>query len=287
MIQEIVLFGKTIDRFSLYPMINNIGHIFMFLWLIINIKEYNSFSVLPNLASAKIKNQCSGRVASWAIAFVELLLMFAVMLVSAKPIANGISVVFLGAESDNYFYNIFALPLILMLIAIIFQFSPLRFTDFVAPANALVLIFYKIACYCFGCCFGVETEKFGMYNACTERVEFPVQLVEIICAVIMFIVLLVVRHKKNHKPGILFPLFMLMYCGSRFISEFWRDDYPTVLGQLKGYHIQCIVGFVEGLILLFVVLKFGERITEFYAGKRQRVLERKSAEKTEEKASEE
>ena len=114
--------------------------------------------------------------------------------------------------------------------------------------------------------------------------EFPIQLVELACAVIMFVIILVLKRKKDRTPGLLYPLFISMYCGSRFISEFWRADYPAVLGPLKGYHIQCLVGLIEGLVFILVVLKKGRKITEFFESKNQRFIDRCAAKYEERKA---
>ena len=140
---------------------------------------------------------------------------------------------------------------------------------------AVALIFYKIACFCWGCCYGVEWEH-GMWNQNNGRAEFPVQLVEIACAVIMLVILLLLLHKKGRKTGILYPLFMMMYCGSRFVSEFWRDDYPFTWfgGRMTGYHIQCIVGFVLGAVFMFLTVKWGDRFTAYIDAKNQALLDK-------------
>jgi prolipoprotein diacylglyceryltransferase len=185
-----------------------------------------------------------------------------------------LSIVFLHDLSANFFLNIFALPLEILIIGAILKISPLKLSDLVAPGMSFALICYKIACFCDGCCYGVATEKYGLMNQWTNRKDFPIQLVECGCAIIMFVILVILFRKKERKDGTLYPIFMLMYCASRFVSEFWRDDYPNVLGLLKSYHIQCIIGFVEGAILLFVALKWGEKISDYYATKKQELLER-------------
>ena len=284
MFQEIVLFGKTLNSYGFF---NSIAEIGIVLWYLFHLKEYKSISTFPKFFEKKIGKNRDNFFLRWIFVLIEVVIIYAGLFSISKPIANLISTVFLGAPSDNYFYTIFAFPLIIIILSFIFIIYPLQFLDLAVAPMVFALIFYKIACFGCGCCFGVETEKFGMYNANTQRVDFPIQLVEIICAVIMFVIIMLLRHKKNRKPGILFPLFMLMYCASRFVSEFWRDDYPDVIGRLKGYHIQCIIGFVEGAILLFVILKWGDRITEFFTARKKKILERKSAETSEENASEE
>ena len=113
-----------------------------------------------------------------------------------------------------------------------------------------------------------------MMNVKTGRMEFPVQLVEAACAVVMQVILMVLFKKGKQKKGVLYPLFMLMYSGSRFISEFWRDDYQPVWGRLNGYHLQLLLGFVLGAVALIVVLIWGERITAYFEAKNKAFLEK-------------
>ena len=271
MFQDIVLFGKEID---LYDPITRLGQLCIILWIAFNLKEYKAISTFSNIPEAKRGAEKSNFFFKWLIPFFGIFFVFLFLFALNAPITPMISKLFLGDKSDNFFYNILILPIGLFLAGTLLKMSPLKFMDYIAPAISLALIFFKLACACCGCCYGVPSEKFGIMNHYNERMEFPVQLVELGCAVIMFVIILLVRRKKDKTPGILYPMFMLMYCGSRFVSEFWRGDYPEVWGPLKGYHIQCIIGFVEGLIFLFVALKWGRRITERFQTKRQTILER-------------
>jgi len=279
MLQHITLFGHAIN---LYYTFNNIGNVCLFLWIVFHLKEYKQFSTYPRLAEAKLGKKKKGSFIGLLFSFIEAAIIFALVFIPSYQFAHMISSVFLGTKADNYFVNIYFLPIEVILYAILLRVSPFRLTDFTAPGVILALICFKTACFFQGCCYGVESESFGLLNHNTGKTEFPVQLVELACAVIMLIIILVLRRKKERKAGILYPLFMLMYCGSRFVSEFWRADFPAVWGPLKGYHIQCIVGFIEGLILMFIVLKWGEKITNTLEAKNQNFRERclaKSAEK--------
>ncbi len=80
--------------------------------------------------------------------------------------------------------------------------------------------------------------------------------------------------KRKKTAGVIYPLFMLLYCGSRFCSEFLRDDYPPVLGRLNGYHIQLIIGFILGVIYMIVVMKYSARITEYFETKNRAFLDK-------------
>ena len=266
MVQDIVLFGKNIDLGNVF---NIVGQFCIVFWMIFHLKEYKEMSTLSQIPGMRIKNPKKKNFVDWGLALVEIMFIFGVIFALSTPFNNMISMAFLNDTSANYFHNIFVLPLGLIAAAIIFKLSPMRFTDYIAPAMSLALILYKIACFCDGCCYGVPTEKFGLINRWSGRKDFPIQLVEAACAIVMFIILLIVRRKKGRKPGTLYPFFMMMYCASRFVSEFWRDDYPDVLGPLKSYHFQCIIGFVEGALLMLFALKFSDKLEAYIKAKAQ------------------
>lgn len=269
MLQSVTLFGATLAP---YDLLNTLGDLGMFVWVILTLKKYKSFSTLPHIAEKRFSGIRSSLVRRYLFALIEAAFIFLTLLGAAKVVTPLISQLFLGDSSANYFYNIFVLPVGVFLLGALLKVSPLKLVDYTAPMNAMVLIFYKLACSCQGCCYGVESAH-GLFNAENGRYEVPVQLIETGCAVVMFIILLVLSRKGLKKPGLLYPLFMLMYCGSRFVSEFWRGDYEPICGPLKSYHIQCIIGFAEGLVFLFVVLKWGERITAFFENKNAAFLE--------------
>ena len=269
MLPSISLFGKTIE---LYDPITSLGQLSIFLWIIFNLKEYKAISTLSNIPEAKAGEKKNNFFLKWILPLLGITFIFLTLFALNGPICPKISYLFLKDESDNFFYNIFVLPVGLILAGILVKLSPLKFSDYIAPAISLALIFFKIACIFCGCCYGVPSQTFGIMNHANERKEVPIQLIEALCALVIFIIILLIRRKKDRTPGLLYPLFMLMYCGSRFVSEFWRGDYPDVLGPLKGYHIQCIIGFVEGLILLVIALKWGNRISDYYKLKRETIL---------------
>ena len=167
---------------------------------------------------------------------------------------------------DNYFGLVLFIPFILMLIFYIIEIQPLKQLDMVVPAFPIALFFVKIGCFCAGCCNGFEWEK-GLYNAVDDRYEFPVQLVEATLALIIFIFLLWFR--KRAKEGTMFPIYLILYSGTRFFSEFLRHE-EEVLWIFKTYHLLCIGGVFLGIIELILVQKYKERINAFYENKSEK-----------------
>ncbi len=165
----------------------------------------------------------------------------------------------------NYFATVFFYPLILMIFFYVVKISPLKQMDMITPSYPIALFFVKIACFCAGCCNGFEWEK-GLYNAEEGRYEFPVQLVEAALALIIFIFLLWFR--KRAKEGTMFPIYLILYSGTRFFSEFLRHE-EEVLWIFKTYHLLCIAGVILGIAEFFIAVKFKDRINEFYKPKKK------------------
>ncbi len=160
----------------------------------------------------------------------------------------------------NYFGLLYFAPLVLYIFFLLLFINPLTQSDLITPAYPLALFFAKLGCFCSGCCNGIEISS-GMFNHDTNRIEFPVQLVETALALLIFIFLLYYRRKST--KGTLFPIYMILYSSTRFFSEFLRSDPATMFG-LKHYQIFCIIGVILGILELFVIKKFSDHILNFY-----------------------
>ncbi len=274
MLQNITLFGITIN---LYDLFNSLGYISCVVFVFFTLKEFEEACVLPSIAYASIERKKGKPVSNLkrkGIAFLLFMLFFIPTFIAVNLAVAPISTLFLGNNDANFTPNILVGPFVVFLLAILLKSSPMKTLDISVIVIAAPLFFFKIACFCWGCCNGVACEH-GMMNVKTGRVEFPVQLVEAACAIVMQVILMVLFKKGKQKKGVLYPLFMLMYSGSRFISEFWRDDYQPVWGRLNGYHLQLILGFVLGAAALFIVLVWGERMTAYFEAKNEAFLEKR------------
>lgn len=188
---------------------------------------------------------------------IEILIVFTAqyILPPGKDFGNMIG------TGTNFFAGVFLFPLFLAIICIILKINILKQSDIAAPAYALGLFIAKIGCFCCGCCHGIEC-SFGMYNYETNTVEFPVQLVESGVALAIFIFLMF--YKKNAKEGTVYPVFVILYSATRFFSEFLRHEPNVVFDILKTYHILCIIGIIYGTVELIIVLKYADKIKQFF-----------------------
>ena len=238
--------------------------------LVMNMAQLKKKSVfLSNSAEKFIRKHSSGEKKSifsnrLFIAFIE---MFMISLVQYGFVSILTTILGNWLETGkNYFGVLFVVPFILMAFFYIIGIAPLKQLDMITPAYAIALVFVKIACFCCGCCNGIEYEG-GLYNKTTELTEFPVQLIEAGLGLIIFIFILIYR--KKAKEGTLLPIYIVLYSATRFFSEFLRHE-ENILWILKTYHILCIAGVILGVIELWAVLKYGDRITKFYIEKEKR-----------------
>ncbi len=147
--------------------------------------------------------------------------------------------------------------------------------DFITPFAALDLAICKIGCFCAGCCNGIAWNG-GFYNYNTNRVEFPVQLLEsmmafLICAFLFYYV------SKKKTDGKAYPIYMILYSGTRFLTEFLRDDFKANWLGMKPFQVLCLIGVLAGVVWLVIIrildkkqkrLLYNTNLAEFWMKKK-------------------
>lgn len=99
---------------------------------------------------------------------------------------------------------------------------------YTVPVIPLFHMFGRIGCFLGGCCYGMESERFGIaYTNAASGANgvpyLPIQLYEAVGELIIFIVLCINQRKvkKYYQPiGIYFVSYGIM----RFVLEFFRGD---------------------------------------------------------------
>ena len=106
------------------------------------------------------------------------------------------------------------------------------YMNIAAPAIPIMHCLGRIACFLTGCCYGIEyhgpfavqypegTDVKGL----SDFERFPVQLVESLFNLVLFIVLFTYVRKKNPKPGKALGIYLTAYSIARFTLEFFRGD---------------------------------------------------------------
>lgn len=107
------------------------------------------------------------------------------------------------------------------------------YSDIMASATPLFHFFGRIGCFLGGCCYGIECPiGFTVHNnplvpALNMTCRFPVQLLESVLNLILFLIFwnkLKKSDSKSNSKGYLFCYYLLSYAGIRFFDEFLRGD---------------------------------------------------------------
>ena len=96
-----------------------------------------------------------------------------------------------------------------------------KYFSFLVPVMPLFHAFGRVGCFMSGCCYGKELPSaFEVCGVVIDRI--PVQLIEAVFELIMFVVLTNIV-KKSPKANAL-RVYLLSYATFRFIIEFFRGD---------------------------------------------------------------
>lgn len=261
MLQSIEIMGKTIHMYVFW---NTISTFVMFFYLVFQTKSFSMISP-RTLCQSSPKHKT---LISLGQILVIIIVAFGLFMVLNPAFGNWFT-----NGNANYYGSLTAWFVAITALAFVFKISPLKVHDLFAPALPLQLVFAKLACFFHGCCSSFEMAHSFYYNQANMRYEFPVQLVESIVALLLFFYLLSYK-KKPRRVGSVFPVYLTAYSVSRFLTEFLRADFPNVLGPFDAYQIMSICFFVLGLVLLWIVHKWGDRINSHY----EAILQKASAE---------
>lgn len=205
-------------------------------------------------------NSKLGKVAEFVLAFFETFLI--VRVIDYSSLYNRPFGALVGTGA-NYFAEFIAIPLFCTLLSIVTVSNPLKQLDLAILITPIQVTFFKFACFCNGCCWGIPWQN-GLYNHHPDHPgkQVPVQLIEMGLAVAIFIFLQFYR--KKAKTGTIYPMYLTLFSFTRFFAEFFKADYPNVLGPFNMYQILSTIGFVVGLILLLVMRKYGDKLSDAY-----------------------
>ena len=200
---------------------------------------------------------------------VELLIMGYLSFAASSANRPFGSLVDTGA---NYFGLLFTVWLWVILISLLIMSNPIKQLDIVTIFLPFRMIFTRLACFFNGCCWGIPWE-YGPYNYHPSHPgnQVPVQAIE--SGYVLVIFLFFLWYRKRAKPGTMFPMYMILYSSARFFNEFFTADYPAVLGPFKVYHILCVISVVVGLVLFFLMRKYGEKLSDLFESLQDRLEE--------------
>ncbi len=101
-------------------------------------------------------------------------------------------------------------------------------SDLFAVAIPLFHAFGRVGCFFAGCCYGMKWEHGIAGRVLTQGMResakrLPVQLVEAMCLVVIFFVMLWLCSKNRLKGRLIF-VYLIIYAVVRFTLEFFRGD---------------------------------------------------------------
>ena len=253
----------NINGTSEYYFVSNIGfYLMLFLTLFYYKSKRNAMGLYSRniiFAATKI-NKNLGIITELLLFAIESLLA-AYLISFAVGSFNRSFGEFIGTGA-NYFGMLLTVMFFWIVLSVLLMANPLKILDISTMYLPVHLFFVKLSCYCAGCCWGIPW-KYGPYNYHPDHPgnQVPVQMIEAIWALLIFLFLL--WYRKKAKVGTVFPIYMILYSATRFLSEFFRHE-ENVLGPLKMYHILCLIGIAYGIFHLVFLHFYRDTINEFF-----------------------
>lgn len=131
--------------------------------------------------------------------------------------------------------------------------------DILAVSIPLFHAIARVGCFLAGCCYGIETSVFSIsYSIMKDEIvnttnRIPVQLIEAVFDVGIFIYLYALIRKEDWKNKHLLLQYIALYSCGRFLLEFIRGD--TVRGVICGVSFSQVISVIVWLTILIVILK--------------------------------
>ncbi len=182
---------------------------------------------------------------SW-LAAVILAILHTVAGVGAVKVFAVLEKMDLGVMgSMSVFGVIFFLPILYYLGAKLFRRDIAKTYDIFTPCMLMSIMFARINCILSGCCL-------GKYIPGLAPVRWPTREIEVVFYILMLL-WIILDDKKERKPGILYPVYLICYGVLRFILEFFRVADTTSVFHLS--HLWAAISFLVGMSIYFELSK--------------------------------
>lgn len=145
-----------------------------------------------------------------------------------------------------FFGTVLSLPVFLYFIAKGLKETPGKYIDYCAPAVPVMLVFYRVGCFCAGCCGGITSTIAGF------SFVWPTQLME--CA-LQLLFLGFITNYETKIEGEKYPLYMIYYGFIRFFLEFVRATEKGFFMGLGIDQVHSLLSLVIGLVALYRLRK--------------------------------
>lgn len=126
------------------------------------------------------------------------------------------------------------------------------FFDFYAPLFPLFHSFGRIGCFLTGCCYGIESHRFGMeyHNSIIAPNDIELLPIQLLCSALNIVLFfgVLIYEKRHHIQGKGIWVYLVVYSVGRFFVEFLRGD------ELRGIILGLSTSQWISIMLLLVVL---------------------------------
>lgn len=120
-----------------------------------------------------------------------------------------------------------------------------------------IQFFGKLSCHFVGCCYGIPCSywfcikpKPLSYYYNKDVLIFPIQLIEAMFYLFLLLMLIFVFFKQLKYRVFIPAFYFFIYSIIRFISEYYRGDYPIIICSLKMGQLLSLLLFIFSLIWL-------------------------------------
>lgn len=139
-----------------------------------------------------------------------------------------------------------------------YKLNYFKIVEIIIPSIPIVHAFGRLGCFCAGCCYGIPFDKpIGMFfnnsPVAPHNISlFPVQLLEALLNIFLFIALMIFS-RKERKSGSILCFYIIGYSIIRFITEFFRfDEIRGIILGIPFSQFISILLFVIAIVFLFI-----------------------------------
>ena len=146
----------------------------------------------------------------------------------------------------SFYGAVFVVPIVFLLVAKLFRIPYGELMDCCAPAECAMLVIMKYQCLVDGCCGG----RILYETSDGVQVRFPSQIVEVTVAAAIFVVLMLLAFNKRNQRAI-YPYYLLIYGGARFVLNFFRDELSSFILGIPPGHLWSLCAIIIVSIILY------------------------------------
>ena len=151
----------------------------------------------------------------------------------------------------SFYGAVFIVPIVFLLFARIVHIPYGQLMDLCAPAECVMLSFMKIKCMIDGCCVG----RILFISETGSVVRFPSQLSELIVAYVLAWGLLMMSYRRGSR-GKIYAWYLILYGASRFILNFFRDEWAIYDGGIIPFGtIWSVCAVIIGVLWIIIYNK--------------------------------